>query len=122
MLPQGGKIIPFLENTFYFLSYGEWMSSCQDLLRERLSFQFILECSFISVGSLVSWSIHLDFLARMLVFKEDPTDKFSVFHVCRFVWVVQSCQMILIDPGLGGVRSLSSIHFFTFTVDAVCMV
>jgi hypothetical protein len=62
------------------------------------------------------------FSVRMLVFKEDPTYKCSVFHDCRFVWFVQSyVMMVFIDPGLGEVRSLSNIHFFTFAVDAVCM-
>jgi hypothetical protein len=71
----------------------------------------------------MGWSMHLDLLARMLVFKEDTTDKFSVFHTCRFVWFVLSYGMMgFIDPDLDFVRNVSSIHFFTFTVDAVCVV
>jgi hypothetical protein len=71
----------------------------------------------------MSWSMHLGFLARKLVFEEDPTDKFGVFHTCRFVWFVLSYGMIIfIDPDVDFVRSLSSIHFFTFMVDAVFMV
>lgn len=67
--------------------------------------------------------MHLDLLARILVFKEDPTDRFSVFHICRFVWFVLSYgMMVFIHSDLDFVRSLSSIHFFTFMVDAVCMV
>jgi hypothetical protein len=31
-------------------------------------------------------------------------------------------MMVFIDPDLDFVRSLSSIHFFTFMVDVVCMV
>jgi hypothetical protein len=90
---------------------------------EKLSFWFILGCNFISVAFLMSWSMQLDFLARMLVFKVHQTDKYSVFHTCRFVWFVLSYgMMVFIDPDLDVERSLSSIHFFTFTVDAVCMV
>lgn len=67
--------------------------------------------------------MHLDLLVRMLVFKENPTDKFSVFHTCKFVWFVLSYgMMVFIDPHLDFVRRLSSIPFFTFSVDAVCMV
>ena len=95
----------------------------QDLLKYKLSFWFILGCSFIAVAFLLSWSTHLDLLARMFVFKEDPADKFIVFHTCRFVWFVLSYgMMVFIDPDLDFVRSLSSIYFFTFTVYVVCVV
>ena len=113
----------FLENASWFLSCGEQISCYQYLLKQKLSFCFILGCSFISIAFLISWSMHLDLLARILIFKEDPIDKFSVFHTCSFVWfVLSSGMMVFIDPDLDFVRSLSSIHFFTFMVDVVCMV
>jgi len=62
------------------------------------------------------------FAGQDIGFKEDPTDKFNVFHTCRFIWIVLSYgMMVFIDPDLDFVRSLSSMSF-TFMVDAVCMV
>jgi hypothetical protein len=55
-----------LENIF--ISFREWMRGFHDLLRENLScfFIFFLWIS-ISVTSLMSQALHLDFLARKLV-------------------------------------------------------
>lgn len=46
----------------------EWIRGFHNLLREKISFQFVLlGCTLISSASFISWPMCLDFLTRILV-------------------------------------------------------
>jgi hypothetical protein len=70
------------------------------------------------VAFLITWSIYLDLVGRILVSWEldtmSPAD--AVFSYCRLVWMSQTnVSVVLLDPGINGTASLPNVNLATFS-------